>query len=84
MGDLFLEYRWVFRDGLLKVLSAKDVGEKSMVDDEIKLFGVACLILPFLPFFVILIDALSQFLQCCLPPFLELLSIEEPVLLYAH
>jgi hypothetical protein len=84
MGDLVDEYRRIFRDSLLKVLSAKDVGEKRVIDDEIKLFGVPCLILPFLPFFVIFIDALSQFLQRCLPPCLELLSIEEPVLLDAH
>jgi len=84
MGDLLDEYRWVFRDSLLKVLSAKDVGEKGVVDDEVKLFGLPCLFRPFLPFFVVLIDALLQFLQHRLPPFLELLPIEESAPLDAH
>jgi len=84
MGDLFLEYRCIFRDSLLKVLSAENIGEKSMVDDEIEHFGISCFLVPILPFLVILINVLFQFLQRCIPLCLELLSIEESVLLDAH
>jgi hypothetical protein len=84
MSHLLSECHWVVLDGILKVLSAKDIGKKCVVYDKIKHFGLARFFVPILPFVVILIDALFGFLQCCLPYFLELLSIEEPVLLDAH
>jgi hypothetical protein len=81
MSHLLPEYRWVFLDGLFKALSTEDIGKKGVVDDKIKHFGLARF---FVPSGVLLIDALFGFLQCCLPYFLELLSLEEPVLLDAH
>jgi hypothetical protein len=84
MSHLLSESHWVVLDGLLKVLSAEDIGKKGVVDHKIKLYSLASFFVPFLPFVVILIDALFQFLQCCLRNFLEFLLIEEPVLLDAH
>ena len=84
MSHLLPEYRWVFLDGLLKVLSAENIGKKGVVDDKIELFGFTRFLFPILPFFLILIDALFQFIQYCLRCLVEFLFIEEPVLLDAR
>jgi hypothetical protein len=84
MSDLVDKYSWVFLNGFLKALSAEDIGKKGVIDDKIELFCVTSLHFPFLPFFIILIYAFFQLLQRCLPPCLELLSIEEPIPLDTH
>jgi hypothetical protein len=84
MSHLLPEYHWVFHDGLLKLLSAEDIGKKGMVDDKIKGLGFARFLFPILPFLIILIDVPFRLLQCCLPYLLKFLSIEEPVLLDAR
>jgi hypothetical protein len=67
MSHLLLECHWVFLDGLLKVLIAEGIGKKGVVYDKIKLFGLACFLLPIVPFVVILIDFLFRLLECCFP-----------------